>query len=138
MLAPVLRPPANRPTPLPRAAQPSQSSAAAASEPGVMPNAEPGEAGEAREDRIDDANVAADRRLERLAEAIARRTQLRLLQEKAGDDARQIELDRLKQEFDFEQKERAELLREFNLMRELALDQMKKDDEAVKKWMALV
>ena len=103
-----------------------------------MPNVEPGEAGEAREDRIDDANAAADRRLERLAEAIARRTQLRLLQEKAGDDARQIELDRLKQEFDFEQKERAELLREFNLMRELALDQMKKDDEAVKKWMALV
>lgn len=134
MLAPVLRPPAHRHAPLPRAAQPSQSAAPAPAS-GETPK---GEAGDAREDRIDDANLAADRRLERLAAAIARRTQMRLLQEKAGDDARQIELDRLKQEFDFDQKERAELLREFNLMRELALDQMKKDDEAVKKWMALI
>lgn len=89
-------------------------------------------------DRIDGAATDAERRLERLADAIARRTQYRLLQQKAGADARQAELDRLQQAFDFEQKERAELLREFNLMRDLALEQVKRDDEAVKKWMALV
>ncbi len=89
------------------------------------------------DDRMDDASPAA-RRLERLADAIARRTQLRLLQQKAGDDARQVELDRMREEFDFEQKEHAELLREFNLMRDLALEQTKKDDEAVKKWIALI
>lgn len=89
------------------------------------------------DDRIDDASPA-ERRLERLADAVARRTQLRLLQQKAGDDARQVELDRMREEFDFEQKEHAELLREFNLMRDLALEQTKKDDEAVKKWIALI
>jgi predicted secreted protein len=100
-----------------------------------MPNAS---LADVPEDRIDDASAAAQQRLERLADAIARRTQLRLIQQKAGDDARQAELDRLQQDFDFSQKERAELLREFNLMRDLALEQTKKDDEAVKKWMALV
>jgi hypothetical protein len=100
----------------------------------------PGDAppGDILEDRIDGGGGAAERRLQHLADAIAQRTQLRLLQQKAGDDARQGELDRLAQEFDFAQKERAELLREYNLMRDLALEQTKKDDEAVKKFMALV
>jgi hypothetical protein len=135
MLAAVGRPPLNRP---------SQPRAAPSSPPpsGAAPDAPEGSAdaalADAPEDRIDDANGAPERRLEQLADTIARRTQLRLLQQKAGDDARQAELDRLRQEFDFAQKERAELLREFDLMRELALEQTKKDDEAVKKWMALI
>lgn len=115
-----------------RAAQPSRPPS------GAAPKAPDGPADAAAEDRIEDANGAPERRLEQLADTIARRTQFRLLQQKAGDDARQAELDRLRQEFDFAQKERAELLREFDLMRELALEQAKKDDEAVKKWMALI
>ncbi len=126
MLAPVGRAQADRAKP-PSATRPPQ--------PDAMPD---GSLADAPEDRIGDASAGAQQRLERLADAIARRTQLRLIQQKAGDDARQAKLDRLQQEFDFAQKERAELLREFNLMRDLALEQTKKDDEAVKKWMALV
>jgi hypothetical protein len=137
VLAPAARPPSIRP-PLLGAAQSSVPSTAPAPASEGPLDAALADATGFSGDRIDDASAAAERRLEQLADAVARRTQLRLLQEKAGDDARQAELDRLAQEFDFAQKERAELLREFNLMRELALEQIKKDDEAVKKWMALV
>jgi hypothetical protein len=121
------RPQAARTEPGPAAARPGSSSGGVPSD----------DLDDPREDRVDDAGAAL-RRVARLADSIARRTQLRLLQQKAVDDARQAELDRLQQEFDFDQKRRAELLREFNVMRDLALEQMKKDDEALKKWIALI
>ncbi len=41
-------------------------------------------------------------------------------------------------EFDETQAERAELLREANVLRDMALEQQKRDDEILKKWIALI
>jgi hypothetical protein len=61
-----------------------------------------------------------------------------LVAEHEQDAVRQARLDRLKTDFDFDQQERAELLREMNVLREMAIEQQKKDDEMLKKWIALI
>jgi hypothetical protein len=40
--------------------------------------------------------------------------------------------------FNYELQERAELMREFNELRALQMEQLKQDDEIVKKWIALI
>ncbi len=52
-------------------------------------------------------------------------------------DAREFEIDRMRTEFDLREQERAEFLREWNVTRDLSMEQLKHDDEIVKKWIAL-
>ncbi len=73
-----------------------------------------------------------------LAAEIARRAAQLLVDEHEADTVRQVRLDRLKTEFDLDQQERAELLREMNVLRDMAIEQQKKDDELLKKWIALI
>jgi hypothetical protein len=73
-----------------------------------------------------------------LAQDVARRAAQLLVDEHEADAVRQTRLDRLKADFDFDQQERAELLREMNVLREMAMEQQKKDDELLKKWIALI
>jgi len=40
--------------------------------------------------------------------------------------------------FNFQLQERAELLREFNELRALQMEQLKRDDEVVKKWIEMI
>jgi glycerol-3-phosphate dehydrogenase len=80
----------------------------------------------------------ADDVAETLADEIARRTELLMVAQRGKADAREFEIDRMRTEFDLHEQERAELLREWNLTRDLAMEQMKKDDENVKKWIALI
>jgi hypothetical protein len=67
----------------------------------------------------------------------ARYMQLMLAQHEV-DDVRQARIDRMRSEFDGAQQERAELLREMNVLRDMALEQQKHDDEILKKWIALI
>ena len=52
--------------------------------------------------------------------------------------AQELAMDRIRKTFDVHEAERAELLREWNAMRDLAMEQMKHDDEILKKWIALI
>ena len=52
--------------------------------------------------------------------------------------AEQAELDAQHQAFDFEVAERAELLREHEALQALLMEQLKNEDEIMKKWIALI
>jgi hypothetical protein len=73
-----------------------------------------------------------------LADDIAQRAELLMATQRRQADARELAVDTMRTEFDLHEAERAELLREWNLTRDLAMEQMKKDDEIVKKWIALI
>ncbi len=76
-----------------------------------------------------------------LADSITRRVQMLAAKAaKSGDvdlDA-QLRIDRLHAEFDSSQAERAELMREANVLRDMAMEQQKRDDEILKKWISLI
>lgn len=50
----------------------------------------------------------------------------------------QAALQRQQAAFNFQLQERAELLREFNELRTLQMEQLKHDDEIVKKWIEMI
>jgi hypothetical protein len=69
-----------------------------------------------------------------LAALDARVTALVARSSTPGDEA----LDRQREAFDVITREGVELEREANALRELAIDQMKHDDEILKKWIELI
>jgi hypothetical protein len=73
-----------------------------------------------------------------VADDLAKRAELMLVEQQILAQAREARMDRLRMTFDAEQKERAELLREMNSLRDMAMEQMKLDDEHLKKWIALI
>lgn len=73
-----------------------------------------------------------------LAEASSRRVIALAAKQNEVDQETQARLDRMRVEFDETQAERAELLREANVLRDMALEQQKRDDEILKKWIALI
>jgi hypothetical protein len=75
---------------------------------------------------------------ETIADEIARRTELLMLAQRGKADAREFQIDRMRTEFDLHEQERAELLREWNVTRDAQMEQMKHDDDIVKKWIALI
>jgi hypothetical protein len=75
---------------------------------------------------------------EALADAVARRAELMVVKQNEADEESQLRIDRMRAEFDNAQAERAELMREMNVLRDMALDQQKRDDEILKKWIALI
>lgn len=52
--------------------------------------------------------------------------------------AQQAQIDAQHAAFDFEAAERAELLREHEVLQTLVLEQLKNEDEILKKWIALI
>ena len=61
-----------------------------------------------------------------------------MLRQQVAIQDRDARLDRLRSDFDFAQQQRAEFLREMNILRDMAMEQRKKDDELLKKWIALI
>jgi hypothetical protein len=75
---------------------------------------------------------------EALSDAIAQRAALMVVKQNEINEESQLRIDHLRSEFDDAQSERAELLREMNVLRDMALEQQKHDDEILKKWIALI
>ena len=73
-----------------------------------------------------------------LADAVARRAMLMVVKQSEADEETQLRIDRMRADFDNTQAERAELMREANVLRDMALEQQKRDDEILKKWIALI
>jgi hypothetical protein len=73
-----------------------------------------------------------------LSEASMRRVLMLAAKQNEVDQETQVRLDRMRAEFDDSQAERAELMREANVLRDMAMEQQKRDDEILKKWIALI
>lgn len=87
---------------------------------------------------LDDTAESAPDTATGTAEHLAGRAELALAAQQAEAQMRDARLDRLRMNFDARQKERAELLREMNTLRDMATEQMKQDDANLKKWIALI
>jgi glycerol-3-phosphate dehydrogenase len=75
---------------------------------------------------------------ERMADALARRAELLLLAVNSRQHALQARLDRMRAEFNATQEERSEKMREMNMLRDMAMEQAKHDDEILKKFIAMI
>jgi hypothetical protein len=73
-----------------------------------------------------------------LADAVAKRAVMMVAKQNEIDEETQLRIDRMRAEFDNTQAERAELMREANVLRDMAMEQQKRDDEILKKWIALI
>ena len=71
-------------------------------------------------------------------DALTRHLQLALLAQRKRQDAGEMAIDHMRAEFDMHEQQRAEFLREWNVIRDMAMEQMKRDDDIVKKWIALI
>jgi hypothetical protein len=119
----------------PRPARTSTSTAAAASSPAAAPSSSRAAPPDAIEPLDVTAETAAD--TESLADTIARRAEMMVVKQNEADQESQLRIDRMRAEFDDAQAERAELLREMNVLRDMAIEQQKHDDEILTKWIAL-
>ncbi len=73
-----------------------------------------------------------------LSQAAIRRAELFLLATHMRDQEQQARLDRMRSDFDNAQANHAELLRESNVLRDMMLEQMKHEDEIVKKFISWI
>jgi hypothetical protein len=73
-----------------------------------------------------------------VAQAYAKRAALVMLAMQSEQQTLQARLDRLKADFNASQEERSEMLREMNALRDMAVEQAKKDDEILKKFIAMI
>jgi len=73
-----------------------------------------------------------------LAEDIARRAEIIMLAHQSLQQDQQAKLDRMRADFNATQEERSEMLREMNALRDMAMEQSKKDDEILKKFIAMI
>jgi hypothetical protein len=110
--------------------------AGAAGSPPAAPPA-PGTAGDEPAPLDDTADSPPDAAAT-ASEELVRRAELLMLRQQVEQQDRETRLDRLRSDFDFTQQQRAEFLREMNILRDMAMEQRKKDDETIKKWIALI
>ena len=75
---------------------------------------------------------------EKLSDEVARRAEQLLVRAHLETEAHEMQLDRIRKDFDMHEQQRAEYVREWNAIRDLAMEQMKHDDEILKKWIALI
>lgn len=73
-----------------------------------------------------------------LADEFSKRAELLLLVQQSHQQDLQARLDRMKAEFNAAQEERSERMREMNALRDMAVEQAKKDDEILKKYIAMI
>lgn len=86
---------------------------------------------------LDDTTETNDQVTE-LAQAVAKRAQIMLLRTQSIQQDLQVRIDRMKADFNAAQEERSEQLREMNALREMAVEQSKKDDEILKKYIGMI
>ncbi|MEO6991207.1 MAG: hypothetical protein ABI346_01160 [Candidatus Baltobacteraceae bacterium] len=75
---------------------------------------------------------------ESTSDEVARRAERLLVRAHLETEANELQLDRIRKDFDMHEQERAEYVREWNAIRDLAMEQMKHDDEILKKFIALI
>ena len=73
-----------------------------------------------------------------LAQEFAKRAEVLLLVQQSQQQEMQSRLARLQADFNAKQEERTEAMREMNALRDMALEQSKKDDEVLKKYIAMI
>lgn len=73
-----------------------------------------------------------------MSQALARRAQMVLMREQSLQNDLQLKLDRMRSNFNAAQEMRAEQLREMNALRDMAVEQGKKDDEILKKYISMI
>ena len=103
----------------------------------ASPNPTAGSASDSIALPLDDTTETNDRVTE-LAQAVAKRAQIMLLRTQSLQQDLQVRIDRMKADFNAAQEERSEQLREMNALREMAVEQSKKDDEILKKYIGMI
>ena len=73
-----------------------------------------------------------------LAEELARRAELVLVATQSAQQQLQARLDAMRARFNAAQEVRAERLRQMNMLRDMAMEQAKHDDEILKKYIAMI
>ena len=72
------------------------------------------------------------------ADAVTRRSEVFLLATQARQQDQQARLDRMRANFNESQERRSERMREMNALRDMAIEQAKKDDEVLKKYITMI
>jgi hypothetical protein len=98
----------------------------------------PKAAGPAPEAPLDETADSAPDTAALMADAFSRHIEYALVAQQTRQQEAQIKLDQMKTEFNDSEQERAELIREMNALRDMALEQAKKDDEVLKKYIAMI
>jgi hypothetical protein len=73
-----------------------------------------------------------------LADAVARRAEVLVLAAQSEQQVLQARLDRMRASFNAAQEVRSERLRQMNMLRDMAMEQAKHDDEILKKYIAMI
>jgi hypothetical protein len=102
--------------------------AAVALGPGIAPELPP----------LDDTADVPQDSVATYAEAVSRRTELFMLAAQSRQQDQQMRLDRMRANFNEAQERQTERLREMNALRDMAIEQAKKDDEILKKYIAMI
>jgi len=87
---------------------------------------------------LDDTAESVPDGVASLAAEISKRAAVLLLAQKRLEQEQGARLAKVHSEFNAGQEERSELLREADTLRDMAMEQMKKDDEILKKWISLI
>ena len=87
---------------------------------------------------LDETADAAPDTAATLAEAFSKRAEILMLSTQGHQMQLQGRLDRMRAEFNAKQEERSEKLREMNMLRDMAMEQNKHDDEILKKFIAMI
>jgi hypothetical protein len=98
----------------------------------------PEAAGTARTVPLDASGDADAETVPLQADRATRRAEVLAVARRLKDQDRQTEIDRIHAGFDADAAERAEYQREMNVLRDMAMEQQKHDDEILKKWIALI
>ena len=95
-------------------------------------------ASQARSAPLDDTAETQPDTAISLADEFSRRAEILLLAQQSHQQDLQARLDRMKADFNAAQEERSEQMREMNALRDMAVEQAKKDDEILKKYIAMI
>jgi hypothetical protein len=107
----------------------------------VQPNAQPSPpraAGPAPEAPLDETAESAPDTAALMADEFSKHVEYALVAQQTRQQEAQMKLDQMKSDFNDTEQERAELIREMNALRDMALEQAKKDDEVLKKYIAMI
>jgi len=88
--------------------------------------------------RLDDTAETIPDTATTLAAEFSKRAELLMLAQQTQQQVLQARIDRMKADFNASQEQRSEAMREMNALRDMAIEQEKKDDEILKKFIAMI
>ena len=87
---------------------------------------------------VDETGESASDTAVTMADALAKRAEIVLLATQGEQQQLQARLDRMRASFNATQEVRSERLRQMNMLRDMAMEQAKHDDEILKKYIAMI